>query len=128
MMRLPFLNLADSHATQKGDKDMKRLQPFFLLSLAKGIRNEIELLERLIANVCFSFFQQQQQQSTGTDSGSQRCSEHADQTQTYYCNTCRVGACHSCVLSDGRHQNHDVHLLALICKQQKVNRCSQYRH
>ncbi|XP_059353298.1 E3 ubiquitin-protein ligase TRIM9-like isoform X2 [Daphnia carinata] len=49
------------------------------------------------------------------------CSEHGDQVQSYYCNTCRLGACHLCVLSDaGRHQNHDVHLLALICKQQKA--------
>ena len=32
-----------------------------------------------------------------------------------------MGACHFCLLHDaGRHQNHDVHLLTVICKQQKV--------
>ncbi|XP_046658047.1 E3 ubiquitin-protein ligase TRIM9-like isoform X1 [Daphnia pulicaria] len=59
------------------------------------------------------------QQSSGE--AVQHCAEHGEQTQTYYCNTCRLGACHLCVLSDvGRHHNHDVHLLALICKQQKA--------
>lgn len=63
-------------------------------------------------------------QVPGEPHQSSRCPEHADQAQTYYCNTCRTGACHYCVLSDGRHQNHDVHLLAIVCKLQKVSTLS----
>ena len=71
--------------------------------------------------------QQQQQQ--------ERCPQHADQLQTYFCNTCKVAACHFCLLhgdasggGGGRrqHDNHDVQLLTVICKQQKVSIFTYY--
>lgn len=60
-------------------------------------------------------------QAGGDGGGAQVCSEHVDEVLNYFCNTCKTGACHLCVLDgDGRHKQHDVHLLAVICKQQKV--------
>lgn len=49
-----------------------------------------------------------------------RCIEHVDEPQSHFCHFCKCGICDLCA-RDGRHSGHDVQLLTVICKQQKVN-------
>ena len=53
-----------------------------------------------------------------------KCSEHKDENLSMFCVLCKTIVCYVCV-QDGRHINHEVQAIGVMCKSQKVRLCQQ---